>query len=184
LFCGCSVLLYLTTHLSCYQYTNSTAEIFMQFMCFTFQFVILYFYYDSTEGCGYCSDSDTQLLRYMCFILTFMCFRYEDASRSSFDYPSHDQGIQSGSAGVIGSVLHLVKLLFNLSMIKYPSLLSSSITKWSIVLFSELHFVTFCLMKLTFIIQEQGIPTPGVPAVIPTVPSCHFRLSELLFFHE
>lgn len=89
-----------------------------------------------------------------------MFFRYEDPSPSSFDYPSHEQGIHSGNAGIIGSVLHLMKMLFNLSMIKYPSLLSSSITKWSIVLFSELHFITFCFMKLNFVIQEQGILIP------------------------
>lgn len=83
------------------------------------------------------------LLAYTIVAICVLILRYEDSSPSSFDYLSHDQGIQSGNAGVIGSVFHLMKLLFNLSMIKYPSLLSSSITKWSIVLFS-IFTIGFC----------------------------------------
>ncbi|PNF36664.1 hypothetical protein B7P43_G13333 [Cryptotermes secundus] len=83
------------------------------------------------------------LLAYTIVAICVLILRYEDPSPSSFDYPSHEQGIHSGNAGIIGSVLHLMKLLFNLSMIKYPSLLSSSITKWSIVLFSILT-IGFC----------------------------------------
>jgi hypothetical protein len=87
-----------------------------------------------------------QLNLSVCLILSLIYFRYEDPSPYSIDYFSHGQGIQFGNTGIIGSVLHSMKVLFNLSMIKYPSLLSSSITKWSVILFSELHFITFCFM--------------------------------------
>jgi hypothetical protein len=126
-------------------------------MCIT-----IHFYHGFAEASGYCDGSDVRLLmKLVCFILSSVCFRYEDTSQSSFDYPSHDQGIRFGNDGDIASVLHPMKLLFNLSMIKYPSLLSSSITKWSIVLFSELHFTTFCFMRLNQLIQRnKGIIIP------------------------
>jgi hypothetical protein len=134
---------------------------FMHYRCITFSF---FFFVSCNLSMIPCKVMNTAL-RYSItklwwFIVTFMCFRYENSSPSSFDYHSHEQGIQSGNAGIIGSVLHLMKLLFNLSMIKYPSLLSSSITKWSIILFSELHLITFCFMKLIFVAQGQGDTYP------------------------
>lgn len=83
------------------------------------------------------------LLAYTIVAICVLVLRYEDQLPSSFDYPTHGQGLQFGNTGIIGSVLHPMKLLFNLSMVKYPSLLSSSITKWSIIVFSVLA-VGFC----------------------------------------
>lgn len=78
------------------------------------------------------------LLAYTVVAVCVLVLRYENLSPSSFDYTSHGQEIQFGNTGFIHSMLHPMKLLFNLSMIKYPSLLSSSITKWSVTLFSVL----------------------------------------------
>ncbi|KDR23205.1 high affinity cationic amino acid transporter 1-like [Zootermopsis nevadensis] len=83
------------------------------------------------------------LLAYTIVAICVLVLRYEDPPQSSYAYSSHEQEIQFGDAGIVSLVLRSMKLLFNLSMIKYPSLLSSSITKWSIVLFSIIT-VGFC----------------------------------------
>ncbi|KAJ4442790.1 hypothetical protein ANN_04383, partial [Periplaneta americana] len=80
------------------------------------------------------------LLAYTIVAICVLVLRYEDPAPVTFDYSSHDQGIRydGRGTGITNTVLHSMKQLFNLSMIKYPSLLSSAITKWGIVLFSIL----------------------------------------------
>ena len=70
----------------------------------------------------------------------FYFFRYEDPEPTTYDFSSHDQHLKFGHTGFVNSVYSAVKQLFNLSMIKYPSITSSSITKWGIILFSKYRF--------------------------------------------
>lgn len=76
------------------------------------------------------------LLAYTIVAICVLVLRYEDPQPTSYDYSTHDQNLKFGHTGIVNNVFHTLKQLFNLSMIKYPSIMSSSITKWGIVLFS------------------------------------------------
>ncbi|KAJ9588241.1 hypothetical protein L9F63_018405, partial [Diploptera punctata] len=76
------------------------------------------------------------LLAYTIVAICVLVLRYEDPQPVSYDYSSQEQNLRFGRTGIVVNVIHALKHLFNLSMIKYPSIMSSSITKFGIVLFS------------------------------------------------
>ncbi|XP_046993548.1 cationic amino acid transporter 2-like [Schistocerca americana] len=131
------------------------------------------------------------LLAYTIVAICVLILRYEDPSPASFE---HD--LPKKEINVFNAVLLSLKHLFNFSLLKYPTELTSTITKWAVVIFSLIALM-FCatlihagdfvqqgemwavillavlafLMMLTLaVIARQPVSTKDLSFKVPLVP--------------